>query len=153
MVICNSLGILHGFGFSAGLIDFVLNWGLATKPWLLVPLIGAYFVLYFVIFYFAIKVFKLPTPAVDDEESKVSPEVGLDPVAYIEALGGESNIVSVDACITRLRLGVNDCSLFNEEALKALGSKGVVRIGKQSAQVILGPKAESIANSIKATIE
>ena len=112
-----------------------------------------YFVLYFVIFYFAIKVFKLPTPAVDDEESKVSPEVGLDPVAYIEALGGESNIVSVDACITRLRLGVNDCSLFNEEALKALGSKGVVRIGKQSAQVILGPKAESIANSIKATIE
>ncbi|MCG3866140.1 MULTISPECIES: N-acetylglucosamine-specific PTS transporter subunit IIBC [unclassified Photobacterium] len=152
MVICNSLGILHGFGFSAGLIDFVLNWGLATKPWLLVPLIGAYFVIYFVIFYFVIKVFKLPTPSVDDDESKVSQEVGLDPVAYIEALGGESNIVSVDACITRLRLGVNDCSLFDEEALKALGSKGVVRIGKQSAQVILGPKAESIANSIKATM-
>ncbi|SMY33340.1 PTS transporter subunit EIIC [Photobacterium andalusiense] len=150
MVICNWFGILHGFGFSAGLIDFILNWGLATKPWLLVPLIGAFFVLYFVIFYFIIKIFKLPTPEVDDPSG--SQEVTTDPAAYIEALGGANNIISVDACITRLRLGVNDCNLFDDGALKELGAKGIVRIGAKSAQVILGPKAESIANSIKASM-
>ncbi|WP_318470980.1 PTS transporter subunit EIIC [Photobacterium leiognathi] len=152
VVICNALGILHGFGFSAGLIDFVLNWGLATKPWLLVPLIGAYFVLYFVTFYALIKIFKLPTPMADDEVNSTSEETADNIPAYIEALGGEENIVSVDACITRLRLGVNDTNLLNDDALKAMGAKGIVRIGNQSAQVILGPKAEAIANSIKMAI-
>ncbi|KJG10221.1 N-acetylglucosamine-specific PTS transporter subunit IIBC [Photobacterium kishitanii] len=153
MVVCNSLGILHGFGFSAGLIDFILNWGLATKPWLLVPIVGVFFVLYFVIFYFVIKIFKLPTPEVDEANDKSGSQlVTMDPKAYIEALGGTDNIVSVDACITRLRLGVNDCNLFDDDALKELGAKGIVRIGAKSAQVILGPKAESIANSIKASI-
>ncbi len=61
----------------------------------------------------------------------------MDPKAYIEALGGTDNIVSVDACITRLRLGVNDCNLFDDDALKELGAKGIVRIGAKSAQVIL----------------
>ncbi|RYU69591.1 PTS N-acetyl-D-glucosamine transporter [Aliivibrio finisterrensis] len=151
MIITNSLGILHGFGFSAGFIDFVLNWGLATKAWMLIPLIIIFFMLYFVIFLSAIKIFKLaiPVPESDGTKTKSTEDTTLNPISYIQALGGKDNIKDVDACITRLRLKVTDSSLFDEEILKELGSKGVIKIGKTGAQVVLGPKAEAIAASIK----
>ncbi|MCK6264134.1 N-acetylglucosamine-specific PTS transporter subunit IIBC [Vibrio sp. ZSDE26] len=152
MVVTNSLGILHGFGFSAGFIDFILNWGLATNAWMLLPLIGVFFVAYFVIFLTMIKVFKLPIPEAEESDSLESEasaeEVNVE--AYVEALGGKQNIKSVDACITRLRLQVEDSSALNEERLKELGSKGVIKVGKSGAQVVLGPKAEVVATSLKA---
>ena len=154
MVITNSMGILHGFGFSAGAIDFVLNWGLATNPWALVPVIIAFFFLYLISFYAAIKVFKLATPepmeqeTTDEAGNKV--EVKECPEVFIKALGGAKNLHSVDACITRLRLSVADSSLFDEDKLKQLGAMGVLKIGANGAQVVLGPRAESVANSIKA---
>jgi len=154
MVIANSLGVLHGFGFSAGLIDFVLNWGLATKPWILIPLIALFFAIYFVVFSFAIRVFKLKTPGREDDESVTgeSDDQNEAITQYIAALGGEQNLKLVDACITRLRLTLVDNSVLDEPALKTLGAKGILKMGTQNAQVILGPQAESIALKIKARL-
>ena len=144
MVIANSLGVLHGFGFSAGLIDFVLNWGLATKPWILIPL-----------FTFAIRVFRLKTPGREEEDAITgdSDDQSEAIARYIVALGGKENLTSVDACITRLRLTLVDNSLLDEPELKALGAKGILKMGTRNAQVILGPQAERIALKIRAQTE
>ncbi|MFX4315173.1 PTS N-acetyl-D-glucosamine transporter, partial [Enterobacter sp. 63] len=72
---------------------------------------------------------------------------------YITALGGKDNLKLVDACITRLRLTLGDNSVLDEPALKALGAKGILRMGTQNAQVILGPQAESIALKIRAQLD
>ncbi|WP_148244351.1 N-acetylglucosamine-specific PTS transporter subunit IIBC [Enterobacter asburiae] len=155
MVIANSLGVLHGFGFSAGLIDFVLNWGLATKPWILIPLIVLFFAIYFVVFTFAIRFFKLKTPGREDDEAATgnSDDQSEAIAQYITALGGKDNLKIVDACITRLRLTLVDNSVLDEPVLKSLGAKGVLKMGTQNAQVILGPQAESIALKIRAQLD
>ncbi|WP_058910931.1 N-acetylglucosamine-specific PTS transporter subunit IIBC [Entomohabitans teleogrylli] len=151
MVIVNSLGILHGFGFSAGLIDLVLNWGLATRPWMLIPLIAVFFAIYFVCFSLAIRFFNLKTPGRETQDT-LAQSVTDDDITierYITALGGKDNLRSVDACITRLRLTLADNRRLDEATLKTLGAKGVLKIGTQSAQVILGPQAEGIAQRIR----
>ncbi|MBC8947898.1 N-acetylglucosamine-specific PTS transporter subunit IIBC [Xenorhabdus sp. TS4] len=156
MVIANSLGVLHGFGFSAGLIDFGLNWGLATKPWILIPLIILFFVIYFVVFTLMIRIFNLNTIGREQENSDKATSASQDKEAishYISALGGPDNIRTVDACITRLRLTVEDNTQLDEAQLKKLGAKGVLKIGKQSIQVVLGPQAESIAEQVKVQLK
>lgn len=68
MALTWALGMKDGFGFSAGLVDFSLNLGIATKPWLLV-LVGLCFaVIYYVVFRFAITRFNLPTPGRESDE-------------------------------------------------------------------------------------
>ena len=62
MAVCYMLGILHRFGFSAGLTDYILSYGLATKPIMLIPLGLAVGAVYYGVFVFAIKKFNLPTP-------------------------------------------------------------------------------------------
>ncbi|PHM47991.1 N-acetylglucosamine-specific PTS transporter subunit IIBC [Xenorhabdus miraniensis] len=156
MVITNSLGVLHGFGFSASLIDLGVSWGLATKPWVLIPLIILFFVIYFVVFTFMIRVFNLKTIGREEEDSDKATSASQDKEAithYISALGGANNIRTVDACITRLRLTVEDNTRLDETQLKKLGAKGVLKIGKQSIQVVLGPQAESIAEQIKVQLK
>ncbi|MEZ8099880.1 N-acetylglucosamine-specific PTS transporter subunit IIBC [Vibrio bivalvicida] len=156
LVVANMFGTLHGFGFSAGLIDFILNWGLATKPFLLL-LIGLGFgALYFFTFSFAIRAFNLKSPGRedDDEEAAAAPvgEAKSGDLArqYLKALGGHDNLTSIDACITRLRLTLKDRSVADEVVLKKLGAKGVVKLGENNLQVILGPLAEIVAGEMKA---
>ncbi|NVD06069.1 PTS N-acetylmuramic acid transporter subunit IIBC [Vibrio sp. JPW-9-11-11] len=156
LVVANMFGTLHGFGFSAGLIDFVLNWGLATKPVTLL-LIGLGFgALYFFTFTFAIRAFNLKSPGRedDDEETGAAPagEAKSGDLArqYLKALGGHDNLTSIDACITRLRLTLKDRSVADEAVLKKLGAKGVVKLGENNLQVILGPLAEIVAGEMKA---
>lgn len=62
LALMNALGCHDGFGFSAGAIDFALNWTLATKPWLILIVGPVYFVIYFLLFTVCIRVFNLPTP-------------------------------------------------------------------------------------------
>ncbi|MEX0336388.1 glucose PTS transporter subunit EIIB, partial [Vibrio tubiashii] len=69
---------------------------------------------------------------------------------YTEALGGKSNLESIDACITRLRLAVHDMNKVDEAALKELGAMGVVKLNEHNVQVILGPEAELVAGEMKA---
>ncbi|MHA6964565.1 PTS N-acetyl-D-glucosamine transporter [Zobellella denitrificans] len=153
LVVVNLFGVLHGFGFSAGLFDMVLNWGLATRPWTLVAIGLVFGAVYFTTFYFAIKLLNLKTPGREADEPVASGRSVTDKSQlareYLEALGGEGNLANIDACITRLRLTMKDRSRVDEARLKELGAKGVVKLGEQNLQVILGPLAEIMAAEIK----
>lgn len=148
-----SMGVLHGFGFSGGAIDYVLNWGLATKPEIIIGIGLVFFVLYYVIFSWGIRHFDIPTIGRYDEEagkddSVEAAEEGTYVQAMITNLGGKENLLEISSCITRLRLKVEDSSLVDEAALKKLGAKGVVCKG-QAVQVVLGTQAEHIADAMK----
>lgn len=156
LVIANMLHIRHGFGFSAGLIDYVLSYGIAAKPWLLLPLGLAYGVLYYALFSAIIRIFNLSTPGREPEEAvddtgrlAVSDSLLEKARALCDALGGRANLESLDACITRLRLKVRNETLVDDRALKSLGAHGVVRLGGGGIQVVVGTQAELICEQMK----
>ncbi|MDY4417383.1 N-acetylglucosamine-specific PTS transporter subunit IIBC [Selenomonas sp.] len=149
-----AFGILHGFGFSAGFIDYALNWGLATKPALIIPLGLVFGVLYYVIFSWAIRHYDLPTIGrYDDEGLGDDADAPADADDYtkamVENLGGLDNLTDVGYCITRLRLTVKDPAKVDEEAIKLMGVRGVFVKGK-AVQVVIGTRAELVANDINA---
>ncbi|MGL5296613.1 MAG: N-acetylglucosamine-specific PTS transporter subunit IIBC [Culicoidibacterales bacterium] len=160
MFITDSLGILHGFTFSAGAIDYMLNFSLATKPLLILAVGALMAALYFIIFYLLIVKLDLPTPGrekddevLEDMNQKLSLTEQELYEHYIEYLGGADNIVKVDNCATRLRLDVVDSSMINEVALKKIGAKGVMKLNRTTAQVIVGTKVEFVADGIKALLK
>ena len=65
----------------------------------------------------------------------------------IAAFGGRENLVSVDACITRLRMEVADTSKVDADRLKKLGAAGVIEVGS-SVQAVFGTQAEALKNDI-----
>ena len=149
-----AFGILHGFGFSAGFIDYALNWGLATKPAMIIPLGLVFGVLYYVIFSWAIRHYDLPTIGrYDDEGLGDDADAPADADDYtkamVENLGGLDNLTDVGYCITRLRLTVKDPAKVDEEAIKLMGVRGVFVKGK-AVQVVIGTRAELVANDINA---
>ncbi|OMG70682.1 N-acetylglucosamine-specific PTS transporter subunit IIBC [Burkholderia ubonensis] len=169
LAICQILGVKLGFTFSAGGIDYVLNYGLSTKGWVAIPLGIAYGVAYYGLFRFFIRKFDMATPgrepvtAEGAAESYQSGESGgyVAPAAsaaapraqrYIAALGGAGNLTVVDACTTRLRLTVADPDKVSEPDLKAIGARGVLKRGGNSVQVIIGPEADIIADEMRAAI-
>ncbi len=145
------LDIHAGFGFSAGFIDYVINYKLATNPLLILPLGAVFALIYFVTSYYTIKLFKLNIFEEMIEEKSV--ESDEETKAFIAALGGEENIIHTDACITRLRMQVDDNSLIRDDVLIGLGAKGVIRPDRRSVQVVLGTKAESVAEKIKTFLQ
>ncbi|KMV30854.1 PTS sugar transporter [Photobacterium swingsii] len=156
LVIASLLDVHLVFSFSAGLIDYVLNFNApaALNAWKLLPLGLAFAVLYFVTFTFAIKTFDLKTPGREDEaDEKAMPDTEVQSGelanAYLMALGGKGNLTDIDACITRLRLTVVDRSKIDDAKVKALGAKGIVNVGEKNVQVVLGPQAEIIATEMK----
>lgn len=157
LVVTNSLGILDGFGFSAGLFDFVINWGLATKPALLIVVGLCFSAIYFCVFYFSIKWFDLKTPGREDDVAPVMAKAASKDVTalaghYLNALGGGENLTQIDACITRLRLAVKDMAQVDERALRSLGASGVVKLNAHNLQVVLGPQAEIVAGAMKTAL-
>jgi PTS system N-acetylglucosamine-specific IIC component len=155
MVLMDALGVRLGFGFSAGLFDYVLNFGLSTRPWLLLAVGPAYFLIYYAAFRFCIARFNLQTPGREQVgETAAAPAFGsgdrID--GFIAALGGRANLKSIDACTTRLRLGVGEGPI-DEPALKALGARGVLRTGPGLLQVVLGPVADQVAGEIRQRLE
>ncbi|WP_338030540.1 N-acetylglucosamine-specific PTS transporter subunit IIBC [Chromobacterium alkanivorans] len=154
MALMHALNIKLGFGFSAGLFDYALNFGLSTKPLLLVPVGIGYFALYYVLFVFFIKKFDLKTPGREDAMVAVAAvAAGSERArAFIAALGGAANLKSVDACTTRLRLQVASNDKVDEAALKALGSRGLIKPAAGSVQVVLGPEADLIADEIRVAL-
>ena len=164
--IAASMHWIAGFGFSAGLVDMVLSSRnpLATHWYMLIPQGLVFFVIYYVVFRFAITKFNMMTPGrelavagseQDGEDVNVSSngEQDVSGLArqYIAAVGGSDNLTGIDACITRLRLNVKDSSLVNEALAKRLGASGVIRLNKTSVQIIVGFVAEKIANAMKTT--
>ena len=148
-----------GFGFSAGLVDFVLSSQnpLAVKWYMLIPQGLVFFVLYYTIFRFAIKKFNFLTPGRGEDMNKDdSVEENITDVtnAYIEAIGGADNILEVDNCITRLRLTVKDSGLADKDKLKSIGAAGVVPMGKGGLQVIIGlGKVDKVAAEMKVILK
>lgn len=151
-----AIGIKDGFGFSAGLIDYLLNLGIATKPFLLLIIGLIYGAIYYFVFLFFIKTFNIPTPGrMDDEESSNLTGVGNSELevksrSILEAIGGKENIEVIDACVTRIRLTVKDGSKINESALKQLGASGIMKMGAKNYQVVVGTIADLIVTHIKA---
>ncbi len=142
------LDIHHGYGFSAGFIDYIINYKLAKNPLLILPLGLTFGFIYFIVSYYIIKIFKYQifTP---DSNDKDSCETSNEAEAFIKALGGRENIVSTDACITRLRMQVKDSSSLDDEAFIKLGAKGVIKPNNTTIQVVLGTRAEGVAEKIK----
>ncbi|MBB3586182.1 N-acetylglucosamine-specific PTS transporter subunit IIBC [Sphingomonas sp. BK481] len=151
MALMNALGVKLGFGFSAGLLDYVLNYGKATRPLLLLPVGAVYFALYYGLFRFFIRKFDLATPGREAEASVVAaaPVAGGRGAAFAQALGGGANLTTVSACTTRLRLIVVDQSAVDDAALKALGARGILRPSNAALQVVLGPIADVVAVEIR----
>ncbi len=158
MAIVNLLGILHGFSFSAGFIDYALNFGIAKKPLLIIPVGLAFAVVYYFLFYFMITKFDLKTPGREDESLVTDTGVVLtdsddkyeQQAAQIFAgLKGTENVTSIDNCATRLRLQVKDPSIIDEAAIKAAGAKGVMKMGATSVQIIIGTDVEFVADAMK----
>jgi PTS system N-acetylglucosamine-specific IIC component len=154
MVVMNLLGVKLGFGFSAGLFDYLLGFGISTRALLLVPVGLAYFALYYFSFRWCIRRFDLKTPGRDAGEvvAPRSSGAGGRGGDFVLALGGPANLATVDACMTRLRLNLNDPAAIDEPRLKALGARGIVRPGGNAVQVVLGPIADQVAGEIRASL-
>ena len=152
-----ALGYRAGFCFSAGLTDAIFSSFLpaASKSWLLIPLGIAAFVVFYLVFLFAIKKFDLKTPGrEDDQDGEMKIELANNDYTamaeiIMEGLGGKDNVVSIDHCITRLRLEVKDRLLVDEKKIKSSGAAGVIRPGKTSVQVIIGPKVQFVFDEFK----
>lgn len=155
MALCSVLDIKLGFGFSAGLFDFVLNWNKATNPSLAVILIFVAFAIYFGIFYIFIKAFDIEilgrekNPSSKTKPIESSQEISKKAQNYIEALGGAENIEVLTNCITRLRLNLKDKTKLYKDRIKELGARGVVEVGENGVQIIIGPLVEQLANEMK----
>ncbi len=153
-VVMNALHVRLGFGFSAGLFDYVLNFNLATRPLWLLPVGAGYFALYYTLFRFVIVRFDLKTPGRDRGASTPPASVSAaGPAAraseWLAALGGPANLQSVDACTTRLRLTVGSQAAVDVAALTRLGSRGVVRPSANALQVVVGTMADQLAGEIR----
>ena len=152
--IAASMHWIAGFGFSAGLVDMVLSSRnpLAVNWYMLIVQGLAFFGIYYVVFRTVIVKFNLKTPGREDEDLSEQVAAGSSSELakqYLKALGGHQNLTAIDACITRLRLTIIDTSVINESTLKNLGAMGVVKLGSNNVQVILGPLAEIVAGEMK----
>ena len=158
-IIMRALHVRLGFGFSAGLFDYLINYKLAGRPLLLLPVGALYFGLYYGVFRFAIVKFDLKTPGREDiDTAAAGVAVATTGSAadrarsYIAALGGAGNLESVTACTTRLRLIVRTQDTVDVQTLKRLGARGVVKPSATALQVVVGPTADQLASEIRETM-
>ena len=157
-VITVLVGFRAGFCFSAGATDLIFSAPLpaARNTWMIIPLGVAAFIVFYVVFRFAITKFDLKTPGREDDDLEAEKKVELGNNDYttvaaiiLEGLGGAENVTSIDNCITRLRLEVKDSSLVDEKKIKSAGVAGIVRPSKQAVQVIVGTKVQFVADEFK----
>lgn len=144
------LNVHLGYTFSGGFIDFLLLNILPNKTawWLVIPVGIVYAMLYYFIFRFIIKKLNYKTPGREDKEMQNnSVSVSELPFKVLDAMGGKENIKHLDACITRLRVEVNEKSQVDVESLKQLGASGVLEVGN-NMQAIFGPKSDQIKHDM-----
>jgi PTS system N-acetylglucosamine-specific IIC component len=161
MTICAILPVRSGFNFSAGFVDWFLSFKapMALNPWIIIPIGAAYFGIYYAIFRTLIVKLNLKTPGrEDDEVVEIAPTTaGASAFAQqaaiiLEGIGGSANIANFEHCATRLRFEVKDVAQVNDAKIKSAGVAGIVRPGKNSVQVIIGPKVQFVHDEIKALI-
>ncbi|WP_373229870.1 glucose PTS transporter subunit IIA [Cohnella sp.] len=145
------LSIHHGFTFSAGALEFLVNMPLAARGWLLLPIGLAVGLLYYVLFRYSIRRFQLPTPGREDA-TRLDDWAGDIPYRaplILQALGGKENMIRFEACITRLRLTLEDDRRVDVQSLRHLGAAGVIRLGGGHVQVVFGTFSELIKEEIQ----
>ena len=158
-VITYYTGFRAGFMFSAGATDLVFSYPLPAhaNTWMILPLGLAAAIVFYVVFRFAITKFNLTTPGREDEDSEAA-EANIQLAnndftkiasGVLAAIGGNGNVSGVDYCATRLRFEVKDSTAVDEKAVKAAGAAGVIRPGKTSCQVVIGPKVQFVYDELK----
>lgn len=157
LTIAALFGWTAGFGFSAGFVDFFLSsrLPLANQPYMLIVQGLVFAVLYYVIFRALIQALNLKTPGREDDEEKemVSSSTGEDKYRQMAetiytALGGDANVRTVDNCVTRLRLEVEDMKQVDQAKIKSTGIPGINVINDHNIQVVVGTQVESVAEEI-----
>lgn len=151
-------GFRAGFSFSAGFTDLFFSASLpaANNTWMIIPLGIAAALVFFVVFYFAIKIFDLKTPGREDDDSDAAAPAQLannDFTAIasgvLAAVGGKENISNVDYCATRLRFDVKDSTVVDDKAVKAAGAAGVIKPSKNAVQVVIGMNVQFVYDELK----
>ena len=152
-------GFRAGFCFSAGATDLVFSASLpaAAKTWMIIPLGIAAFVVFYLVFRFAITKFDLKTPGREDEDEEAAEaNITLANNDYtaiakgvLAAVGGKGNVANVDYCATRLRFEIKDHTAVDEKAVKKAGAAGVIRPSKTACQVVIGPKVQFVYDELK----
>ncbi|MBV8046041.1 MAG: PTS glucose transporter subunit IIBC [Paludibacterium sp.] len=162
----NTFGAHMGFTFSQGFIDFSVFYVKDVKPWLVFILGPIYAVVYYTVFRVLISALNLKTPGREDATEEELATAGA-PVAaaaetkaaapaaagsmaqgLVEAFGGRTNLTSLDACITRLRVSVADVAKVDQSRLKSMGAAGVVVVGN-NIQAIFGPRSENLKTDMQ----
>ena len=149
-VVTNMLGMVHGTSFSHGLIDFLVLSANSQKLVYFIIIGLVYAVIYYSVFRVMIKALDLKTPGREEEEAEETVQVGATEMAIllVAAFGGKANIENLDACITRLRISVNDIALVDQAELKKLGAAGVVVSGN-GVQAIFGTKSDNLKTDME----
>ena len=158
-VVTYYVGFRAGFMFSAGGTDLLFSASLPAhaNTWMIIPLGIAAFVIFYVVFRFAITKFNLTTPGREDEDTDAA-EANITLAnndftaiasGVLAAIGGKGNVANVDYCATRLRFEVKDSSAVDEKAVKAAGAAGVIRPSKNACQVVIGPKVQFVYDELK----
>jgi len=155
--------IRAGVGAAPGIIEFIFGTSApgAHSPWLLLafgPIVG---VVYFLVFFYVIKWFNLKTPGREDDiggteeqafTMKNNDFAGVAKV-ILEALGGIANIKSLDSCVTRLRVELNDPRKTDDPRIKSTGVLGIMHPTKNSMQIIVGTQVQFVADAMKALMQ
>ena len=151
-----------GFCFSAGATDLVFSASLpaAQNTWLIIPLGIAAFIVFYLVFRFAITKFDLKTPGREDEDTNEASAVAASSddkyvaiaKGVLAAVGGKDNVKNVDFCATRLRFEVADSAKVDEAACKEAGAVGVMIPSKESAQVIIGTQVQAVCDELQKLI-
>ena len=160
-VITCFVGFRAGFSFSAGLTDLIFSASLpaAHNTWMIIPLGIAAFLVFYFVFKFAILKWDLKTPGREDDDDEADDAEKSATLAnndftavaqtILEGLGGKENVVTIDNCITRLRLTVKDDSLVDDKKIKSAGVSGVMHPGKNNVQVVIGMQVQFVADEFK----
>ena len=154
-------GFRAGFAFSAGATDLFFSASLpaAQNTWLILPFGLAAFAVFYLVFRGMITWKDLKTPGREVEEAAARAEKLMErgkpdgrAADILKGLGGADNIVSLDNCITRLRLEVRDENAIDEQLLLASGAKGVMKLGANSVQVVIGLQVQQVAEDLRKLI-
>lgn len=162
-----SLEWLAGFGFSAGLIDYILSIHVpfSKNIFMLIPMGIVCGLLYYGMFRFLILRYNLMTPGRESDDLVIEVENKMPSVTimdkdydelailYTQALGGKDNIVSVDSCITRLRVQIKNMDQVDEQAILSSGVGGIVKLGSNALQIIIGPQVDRIVDIVKEILD
>ena len=152
-------GFRAGFCFSAGATDLVFSASLpaAAKTLMIIPLGIAAFLVFYLVFRFAITKFDLKTRGREDEDEEAA-EANITlanndytaiATGVLAAVGGKGNVANVDYCATRLRFEIKDHTAVDEKAVKKAGAAGVIRPSKTACQVVIGPKVQFVYDELK----